>query len=656
MSAAAMRHYLDDDSSDSKSDSEFLESIPESPPMARLKSLQHQKRYTKECLEDDLLSSSDDDSSLYEKENRVPNRRSIYQKAASGYDYATSHSGSSIHNDMDYSSSITGSLGDMTGETTATSQDTCSLPDTDSMSDQYAPIQRKKPVPSKISPPLENYVYGPRLSSIEELPSPIHPTGNGDLSPLVTQGNYGYSTRPSTFNPPHTSTTTHLPPMMPPPLPPKPMGMYGHQTHPKTNPNYPPRNQVLSSTPRQARTRRIPKIKKYDDILAQSTSIPIDPLPHGMALPPPPREREYTPMDFGCPSNALARKCKINGILFLSMTMSERHLRVRIQRSHFFFDPPPFLASFVRLELVPAGDHGRKRSVHQRHINLSERTHRIRRTRNPIFDEKFTFDIASVFYKSLQISVYTLNPDRRHQDFYGGMTFSIKKLEIEAARRNGGKLPSRQQKIDIISDGYFLMTEEGASKNLACAKIKHHKEYDARQIDGVGYHGQDLMLPDDRMASVGESSSSWARSYGSGPSGFSSPYERHKSKSASSINGGLDSMLTFDYTTASSSSGISGSQMCGRFPTGPSVPTFKISSHISESDTTDPDGQPTCAKVSHDHLQAQRDDVPPPRENKGGLNSAIRRAQSFTFSPKGSVPKEPPRAAGSKEETKRRLL
>ncbi|CAJ0945061.1 unnamed protein product, partial [Mesorhabditis belari] len=687
--------YLDDrvissDSDDERGirgeEGEFFESLPPSPPMARLKSLHHHLRYGRDCEEDDLLSSSEDEES-YDKENqlthRIATRKQLYQKAQPrckpfSHRFSRSQSASSLKLDMDYSSSITGSFGDMTGEITNTSQDTSSLPDTDSLSEQYAPIRRQRLAPplhsfhpSRISPPTSRLMAGPRLSSIEELPSPhnIYPDINGDEGLPSPMPRFKSAPKmPRSFRPLFTSTTTSFQPMAPP-LPPKPM-------LPKTNPNFTPRAhhnyQFQSSTPKQSKTRRVPRIGKYSDVLFRSeNSFLIDPVPCDFPVQPLPIEKIYDPTDFGYPSTMLAKNAKINGILFLKMTITGNILKVRIQNAHFFFDPPLFISSFVRLELVSSSraESGRKRSVNQRRADSSVRTHRVLASRNPRYDQKFAFELREIRHSRLHITVYITNIDRNHKDFYGGMTFPIKKLFEKAADRNGGRIPGPRNRIDINNGGFYMFSDEKARRtNWPQENIRTHKEYGADVIDGpfLSMRHQGMLSDDWRSSSAG--GSSWVPSFESGPTtSFPSSYpgDNRAMSSSGSSHLGIDQLVSYDYTSASSSvSGVSGHDfkagLCAKFPNY-SVPSFTFSDVTSETDSnlTGADGDQNGAQVNFGRLHAPPDTLPPQppnnnnnkdKQKSGGLNSAIRRAQSFTFSPKQSVEKNNQRLPNLRDE------
>ncbi|KJH43166.1 regulator of G protein signaling domain protein [Dictyocaulus viviparus] len=358
------------------------------------------------------------------------------------------------------------------------------------LSDLYTPVQKSRhcvppvfPMPQELSP-----VVG---DSIDEPPC---------VPSLRLQRDW---------RPQQTSTTTSFQPFV--------------SSLPKTNPHHGPK--FVSSTPRTSAAGRIP-MYSYNQII-ESVSRPSSCYgEESCEYPAVVRSQNenvkptfYRPENFGLPTG-VAKNVGSEGILFLSMTLYGNELNVTINEGVYFQDPyQPQISSYVRVEMKRRCGNSRKR--YYREKIQSYRTRKWMATNRPIFNEKFTFyiDEDNYFRDLLTISVYKLKTDSHQQGrlianyvvniniaisgylvfnlinyrrmrMLGCMTFPVKRLMKKAREANDGYYIDENMTIDEVvvnEGGFFLLApKRGERKCFPQNKISIKTYYNDKTFSGDG--------------------------------------------------------------------------------------------------------------------------------------------------------------------------
>ncbi|KAK5977849.1 Regulator of G protein signaling domain protein [Trichostrongylus colubriformis] len=336
--------------------------------------------------------------------------------------------------------------------------------DDDDLSDLYTPVQKSSrhrvppvfAIPQELSP-----VVGDSIDEPPNVPS------------LRLQRDW---------RPQQTSTTTSFQPFV--------------SSLPKTNPHHVPK--FVSSTPRASVAGRIP-MYSYNQIIEgtsrpssyygeETCEFPTSSRPQVENVKP----TFYRPENFGLPTG-VAKNVGSEGILFLSMTLCGNQLNVTINEGVYFQDPyQPQISSYVRVEMRRRCGNTRKR--HYREKIQSYKTRNWMATNRPAFNEKFTFyiDDDNYFRDLLTISVYKLKVDSHQQRMrmLGCMTFPVKRLMKKAREANDGYYIDENMTMDEVvvnEGGFFLLSpKRGEKKSFPQNKISIKTYYNDKTFSGDG--------------------------------------------------------------------------------------------------------------------------------------------------------------------------
>ncbi|WKY14174.1 hypothetical protein Q1695_000042 [Nippostrongylus brasiliensis] len=332
------------------------------------------------------------------------------------------------------------------------------------LSDLYTPVQKST---------------RHRVSPVFALPQELSPVmGNSiDEPPSVPSLRLQRDWRPQ-----QTSTTTSFQPFV--------------SSLPKTNPHHGPK--FVSSTPRTSTAGRIP-MYSYNQII-EGVSGPssycgedsCEFQSSSRAQTENVKPTFYRPENFGLPTG-VAKNVGSEGILFLSMTMCGNHLNVTINEGVYFQDPyQPQISSYVRVEMRRRCGNSRKR--HYREKIQSYKTRNWIATNRPVFNEKFTFfvDEDNYFRDLLTVSVYKLKPDSHQQRMrmLGCMTFPVKRIMKKAREANDGYYIDENMTMDEVvvnEGGFFLLSpKRGERKSFPQNKISIKTYYNDKTFSGDG--------------------------------------------------------------------------------------------------------------------------------------------------------------------------
>ncbi|XGW35485.1 hypothetical protein V3C99_019035 [Haemonchus contortus] len=349
-------------------------------------------------------------------------------------------------------------------------------------------------IPSNFSSLLESTneeddlsdLYTPVQKSTRHRVPPVF-TIPQELSPVIGDSIDEPPTVPSLrlqrdWRPQQTSTTTSFQPFV--------------SSLPKTNPHHVPK--FVSSTPRTSVAGRIP-MYSYNQIIEgtsrpssyygeDSCEFPISSRSQVENVKP----MFYRPENFGLPTG-VAKNVGSEGILFLSMTLCGNQLNVTINEGVYFQDPyQPQISSYVRVEMRRRCGNSRKR--HYREKIQSYKTRNWMATNRPAFNEKFTFyiDDDNYFRDLLTISVYKLKADNHQQRMrmLGCMTFPVKRLMKKAREANDGYYIDENMTMDEVvvnEGGFFLLSpKRGERKSFPQNKISIKTYYNDKTFSGDG--------------------------------------------------------------------------------------------------------------------------------------------------------------------------
>ncbi|CAB3400129.1 unnamed protein product [Caenorhabditis bovis] len=493
--------------------------------------------------------------------------------------------------------------------------------------------EKREPFRQPRQPTISNYRGSRGLDMIEEL-SPIRSDSLSTVSNEVPPMPPSLRSN-SEWNPQLTSTTTSFQPLMP--------------LLPKTNPHIGPK--LMCSTPRDSgkennynrrclRNKQMEKYGKPESFSVDSDGSPIPwNEPNFQNIPT--ANTISRPEHYGLPS-ALAKNLSINGILFLSMSLCSRRLTINIQKGVYFRDMSQSqVCSYVRAELR----HRSKSHSHpKRHCASSlarqtryEETYRTRlvtTTNRPNFQETFKFKLSENCGRDyLVLTVYAMDAsDTQRKKVLGCMAFPISRLLKKARQVNADyfyyspETENMAEEIEINNEGYFLLDPKyGEKRNLPQSKVKRQTYYNDPTLSGTSgssFNSQGKMTAASSRLSVPNEMT--MGDY------YCTTGDLHIRQNPNHL----------DYTSASSSTnGSSAAEKIIPFHRAP-VPSITTTT----SENTSDDGRSVMSpnektnKVDYHYLCPEDGGV----YGAGPILSSglsVRRAASFTFSPKNSSAK-----------------
>ncbi|CAI5454621.1 unnamed protein product [Caenorhabditis angaria] len=518
------------------------------------------------------------------------------------------------------------------------------------------------------------------LTMIEEL-SPIRSDSLGDVPPPMPPS----LRSKSEWNPQLTSTTTSFQPLIP--LIPKTNPRVGH--HPISHNTQ--HQKFISSTPRMTLTENnknyqqhhhrsnkkshrnlYSRLEKTDSLTGESDYYE-SPIPwsqpanlHPMNNPAFCRAEHY-----GLPS-ALAKNLGINGIVFLTMSLCGRRLTVNIQKGVYFRDSSQSnICSYVRAELRNRSKshqmpkRSRASSSNGGRYEETYRTRLVPTTNRPTFQETFQFKLSENCGRDyLALTVYSMEADEpQKKKVLGCMAFPISRLLKKARQANADYFyyqPENEnvEEVEINNDGYFLLDPKyGEKRNLPQSKVKRQTYYNDPTLSGTSgssFNSQGKMTATSSRLSV--------------------PNDLTMGDyycSSSDVRVRANPNHNLDYTSASSSTNESSSaagaaQVKFHRATLPSITT---TTSENTSDEAAEERSERAVNVDHHYLYAENGgvygagplrDESPKRPSSSSPGVSVRRAASFTFSPKGTAAKNNQRPAAllrtEEEKEKRKFL
>ncbi|KAF1747649.1 hypothetical protein GCK72_024114 [Caenorhabditis remanei] len=368
------------------------------------------------------------------------------------------------------------------------------------------------------------------------------------------------------------------------------------------------------------------------------------------------KEKSKRPEDFGL-DNAYAKHKDIRGIIFLSMSLCGRRLTLNVQDASYFrsSSQPDSVSSYVTAVLChrPASQSSSRK--YSSRPDECYRTRLVTDCNNPSFDESFQFSFSENCARDLLIvTVYEI--DSMHSErkrVLGCMTFPVSRILKKASQMFGDTFQKHHRRepmedVEINNEGFFLLNkDQGRKQNFPQRKVRRQTFYEDPAFTGVSsagssvvsnHHSGQMTTTSPRLSVPNELTM--------GDYYRSSSIDRHL-RSTNNL---------LDYTSASSST--NGSEIPEKLKfhraTLPSITTTTSENNSDDAKSLSPDRSPT------DHNFLCPDD-------NGGVYGAgpahsalkktsVRRAASFTFSPKPSSSKSNLRQLNGEDREKKRFL
>uniref|UniRef100_A0A1I7UPZ7 C2 domain-containing protein n=1 Tax=Caenorhabditis tropicalis TaxID=1561998 RepID=A0A1I7UPZ7_9PELO len=366
--------------------------------------------------------------------------------------------------------------------------------------------------------------------------------------------------------------------------------------------------------------------------------------------------RVMRPEDFGL-DNAYAKHKDIRGIIFLSMSLCGRRLTLNVQDAAYFRNPlqTQIVSSYVSAVLIHRPNTDTRRGTKP---DECYRTCLVTNCSSPSFDESFHFTFAENCARDyLIVNVYEMdavNSDRKK--VLGCMSFPVSRILKKASQMFGDTFQYHgrrepMEEVEINNEGYFLLNkEDGRRQNFPQRKVRRQTFYEDPAFTGTSSAGSSVMsiYPDHQMTAASPRMSV--------PNDLTMG-DFYRGSSTNMHVRSSNNLL--DYSSASSSTNGS-SDMPEKLKfhraTLPSITTTTSENNSDDAKSLSPDRSPT------DHNFLCPDD-------NGGVYGAgpthsaikknsVRRAASFTFSPKASSSKTNLRHLNGRDEDreKKRFL
>ncbi|NP_001360777.1 C2 domain-containing protein [Caenorhabditis elegans] len=471
------------------------------------------------------------------------------------------------------------------------------------------------------------------------------------------------------WKPQLTSTTTSFQPL-------SPMNHHDKENGPFKAPMSP----VCSSTPRSQRMyRKNPKYRRQfgsslqlsESRLEESTSqeseravTPESWMEHNnenehpdqMMFAKPKQGSFPRPEAFGL-DNAYAKHKDIRGIIFLSMSLCGRRLTLNVQNAAYFCSAarPTSVCSYVSAVLChrPSSQSSSSSRQYRQRPDECYRTRLVTNCNSPSFDESFYFTFSENCVRDLLIvTVYEMDSNNAEKKrILGCMTFPVSRILKKASQVVGDPFPHYRRQdpmedVEINNEGFFLLNkDQGRKQNFPQRKVRRQTFYEDPAFTGVSSAGSSVISNN----TGGQMTMASPR--------LSVPNELtmgdyYRSTGSSDMRGRSTNNL-LDYTSASSSTnGSAGGpeKLKLHRATLPSITTTTSENNSDDAKSLSPEQSPT------DHHFLCPDD-------NGGVygagpahsaikKSSVRRAASFTFSPKHSSSKTNLRQLNGREEDK----
>ncbi|CAI4226965.1 unnamed protein product [Auanema sp. JU1783] len=387
----------------------------------------------------------------------------------------------------------------------------------------------------------------------------------------------------------------------------------------------------------------------------------------------------YRPENFGLHA-AYAKNRNTKGIMFLTMTMSGNMLTVAIHNAVYFLESGPSVCSFVQAELRTREKEDRhehrkrhyhhdrndrrERNEHSQQSNKEKqcfRTDLVPSTNKPEFKTVFQFQLSTHRRASLFICVWAMSAEHagfniNKKKMLGCMTFPISRLLAKARKCSATCFDDENMSMEevVVNDGGFFLLDDkdGQRTNMPQHKINKAEFYDDPALSGscalttASYSSSNLtsQMPMEEFAKA-------SRAFGSSllPGGYSS----------------ADDVRVHDYTSASSSSNSRDASEFGyhgqhraTLPCVLNAPSITTTSDTTTSEHDVFGGAPSKPDYHYLYVDNNENDS----EHKLDVKTkdvGVRRAASFTFSPRGAAEKHNKRPVQVKlkeEEKEKRKL
>ncbi|CAI2357031.1 unnamed protein product [Caenorhabditis sp. 36 PRJEB53466] len=360
------------------------------------------------------------------------------------------------------------------------------------------------------------------------------------------------------------------------------------------------------------------------------------------------------PETFGL-DNAFAKHKDIRGIVYLSMSLCGRRLTLNVQNAFYFRSPAQSLSVCSYMSAVlchRSHSSSNPRKYHQR-PDEAYRTRLVTNSNSPTFDDCFKFTLPENCSRDLLVlTIYEMDSgNAEKKKILGCMTFPVSRILKKANQLMGSfdrRHPDDMEDVEINNEGFFLLNkDQGRKQNFPQRKVRRQTYYEDPAFTGMSSASSSVI-----SNSQGQMAATSPRLSVPNELTMGDYYRSSNDMRVRSTNNLLD------YTSASSSTNGS----CAAPPeklkfhraTLPSITTTTSENNSDDAKSLSPEGQ------DHHYLCTN---------DNGGVygagpahsaikKSSVRRAASFTFSPKQSSSKSNLRALNGREEDreKRRFL
>uniref|UniRef100_A0A8R1DVW4 RGS domain-containing protein n=1 Tax=Caenorhabditis japonica TaxID=281687 RepID=A0A8R1DVW4_CAEJA len=342
--------------------------------------------------------------------------------------------------------------------------------------------------------------------------------------------------------------------------------------------------------------------------------------------------KNIRPESFGL-NNVYAKHKDIRGIVFLGMSLCGRRLTLNVQKAFYFRSGAQSVCSYVSAVLChrsqPSSLTSRK---YRQKPDEAYRTRLVTNSNSPSFDESFHFTLSESCSRDfLIVTIYEMdsgNADKKK--LLGCMTFPVNRLLKKASQVVGDQFYHQRrgepvEEIEINNEGFFLLNrDQGKKQNFPQRKVRRQTYYEDPAFTGHSSASSSVISnnPEQMTATSPR---------------LSVPNELTLNDYYRSSNDirVLSTQNLLDYTTASSSTNgsVAPEQLKFHRATLPSITTTNSENNTNDSKSLSPERLQDRHYLCSDDAGGVYGAGPAHTAYK---KTSVRRAASFTFSPKNS--------------------